>query len=74
MHKSHAVPSSFHQCIKYPWNGSQETIVADHNPFKYNKVYSAYAIFYKDVSSYNVASTSKEPAEVKQEAPKADKH
>lgn len=30
-----AVPSTYHQCLKFPYNGQEITISADSNPFQY---------------------------------------
>lgn len=35
IHDMHVVPSTYHQCIKFPHNGVEITILGDPNPFMY---------------------------------------
>lgn len=47
MHKNVAIPSTYHQCIKYPLRGTQGTITADNDPFSTVETYHAESRFYK---------------------------
>lgn len=35
IHAMKAVPSAYHQCLRYPYNGMEVTILGDPNPFQY---------------------------------------
>lgn len=35
IHAMKAVPSTYHQCLKYPYNGTEITIPGDPNPFQF---------------------------------------
>lgn len=35
MHAMQVIPSTYHQCIKFPYNGVEITILSDANPFAY---------------------------------------
>lgn len=35
IHEMQAVPSMYHQCVKFPYNGQEVSISTDHNPFKH---------------------------------------
>ncbi|CAL5385646.1 unnamed protein product [Camellia sinensis] len=52
MHNHHAVPSTYHQCIKYPLPSPKKegTIVADNDPFGEVEAYYADARFYTKTS------------------------
>lgn len=47
MHKNAAVPSTYHQCVKYPLRGVQGTIMADNDPFSTVVTYHAESRLYK---------------------------
>lgn len=35
IHEMQVVPSTYHQCVKFPYNGQEISISADHNPFRH---------------------------------------
>lgn len=35
IHVMHVVPSTFHHCVKFPYNGIQITILGDLDPFQH---------------------------------------
>lgn len=35
IHEMQAVPSTYHQCVKFPYDGQEISISADHNPFQH---------------------------------------
>lgn len=41
IHEMQAVPSTYHQCVKFPYNGQEVSISADHNPFQHCKAMGA---------------------------------
>lgn len=54
MHKFQVIPSTYHQCIKYAWQDSQGTIVADNNPFQVADACFADATYYQKNDSWEV--------------------
>lgn len=47
MHKNAAVPSTYHQCVKYPLRETQGTITTDNDSFSTIETYHADCQFYK---------------------------
>lgn len=44
------VLSTYHQCIKYPWQDTHGTIIANDNPFQIVDVYFTDAIYHQKIN------------------------
>lgn len=57
MHKNAAVPSTYHQCVKYPLRGARGTITTDNDSFSTVETYHAESRFYKAKGKEKVDET-----------------
>lgn len=57
IHAMKAIPSTYHQCLKFPYNGIEITIDEDHDPFQYSTnlhgIPQRQVFFYQEASSSN---------------------
>lgn len=54
MHKFWVIPSTYHRCIKYSWQDTQGTIVADNNPFQAVDAYFVDSTYYQKTDPWEI--------------------